>query len=105
VHRNRKFDPERRAAVIPVRGPYQPLVRLDGWCARSTAHPHAFRLAVKNGSKIFLQFVFGNARPAIDTDSSANFPTREVRMLMIRFSAGVSFIASMLFTTRFRMTC
>src|SRR5258705_9916162 len=41
----RKPDPERRAAVIPIFCPYQPVVRLDNGARDGEPHPHAFRLA------------------------------------------------------------
>jgi hypothetical protein len=41
----RKPDPERRAAVIPIFCPYQPVVRLDNGTRDGEPHPHAFRLA------------------------------------------------------------
>ena len=41
----RKPDPERRAAVIPIFCPYQPVVRLDNGARDGQPHAHAFRLA------------------------------------------------------------
>ena len=40
----RKPDPERCAAVIPIFGRYQPLVRLDNGARDGQPHAHAFRL-------------------------------------------------------------
>jgi hypothetical protein len=67
--------------------------------------PMPSALLVKNGSKTCFNLSSGIPGPRSDTDSSANSSTREVRMLMMRFSVGVSLIASIPFTTRFRMTC
>ena len=41
----RKLDPERRAAVIPIFYPYQPMVRFDNGARDGQPHAHAFRLA------------------------------------------------------------
>jgi len=41
----RKPDPERRAAVIPIFGVYQSMVRLDNGARDGQPHAHAFRLA------------------------------------------------------------
>ena len=73
--------------------------------AMDSPMPMPSALVVKNGSKISFNLSSGMPGPRSDTDSSANSSTREVRMLMMRFSLGVSFIASIPFTTRFRMTC
>jgi hypothetical protein len=43
----RKPDPERRAAVIPIIRPYQPMVRLDNRARDGQPHPHPSRLAGK----------------------------------------------------------
>ena len=43
----RKFDPERRPAVIPIFGPYQSIVRFDNGARDGQPHAHAFRLARK----------------------------------------------------------
>ena len=59
--------------------------------------PMPSALLVKNGSKTSFNLSSGMPGPRSDTDSSANFSTREVRMLMMRFSVGVSFIASIPF--------
>jgi len=67
--------------------------------------PMPSALLVKNGSKTSFNLSSGMPEPRSDTDSWAKFSTREVRMLMTRFSAGVSLIASIPFMTRFRMTC
>ena len=67
--------------------------------------PMPSALLVKNGSKTSFNLSSGMPGPRSDTDSSAKFSTREVRMLMMRFSAGVSFIASIALTTKLIMTC
>jgi len=41
----RKSDPERCAAVIPIFGRYQPMVRLDNGARYGQSHAHAFGLA------------------------------------------------------------
>ena len=61
----RKPDPERRAAVIPIFCPYQPIVRLDNGARDGQPHAHAFGLAGEKRLEDLFQFVFGNARPAI----------------------------------------
>jgi hypothetical protein len=71
------------------------MVRFDNGARDGQSHAHAFRFAGVERLEDLFQFVFGNAGPRSDTDSSANFPTREVRMLMMRFSLGVSLIASL----------
>ena len=91
--------------MIPIFCPYQPIVRLDNSARDGQPHAHAFGLAGENGFKDLFQFASGMPEPRSDTDSSAKLSTREVRMLMMRFSVGVSLIASIPFTTRFRMTC
>ena len=101
----RKPDPERRAAVISIFCPYQPVVRLDNGARDGQPHAHAFRLAGEERFEDLFNLSSGMPDPRSDTDSSAKFSTREVRMLMMRFSVGVSFIASIPFTTRFTMTC
>jgi hypothetical protein len=45
LSRKREPDPERRAAVIPIFRPYQPVVRLDNGARDGQPHAHAFRLA------------------------------------------------------------
>ena len=49
--------------------------------------PMPSALLVKNGSKTSFNLSSGMPGPRSDTDSSAKFSTREVRMLMMRFSA------------------
>ena len=49
--------------------------------------PMPSALLVKNGSKTSFNLSSGMPEPRSDTDSSAKFSTREVRMLMMRFSA------------------
>src|SRR5258708_40214047 len=61
----RKPDPERRAAVIPIFCPYQPMVRFDDGARDGQPHAHAFSLAGEKRFEDFLQFVFGNTRTAI----------------------------------------
>jgi hypothetical protein len=41
----RKLDPKRRAAVITIFCPYQPVVRLYNGARDGQSHAHAFRLA------------------------------------------------------------
>ena len=41
----RKFDPNRRATVIPIFCRYQAMVRLDNGARDEQPHAHAFRLA------------------------------------------------------------
>jgi hypothetical protein len=41
----RKFDLKRRTAMVPIFGPYQPIVRLDNGPRDGQPHAHAFRLA------------------------------------------------------------
>ena len=48
--------------------------------------PMPSALLVKNGSKTSFNLSSGMPEPRSDTDSWANFSTREVRMLMLRFS-------------------
>ena len=67
--------------------------------------PMPSALLVKNGSKTSFSLSSGMPGPRSETDNSANFSTREVRMLMMRFSGGVSFIASIALTTKLIMTC
>jgi hypothetical protein len=43
----RKPNPKRRAAVISIFFPYQPVVRLDNGARDGQSHAHAFRLAGK----------------------------------------------------------
>ncbi len=43
----RKLDPERCAAVIPIFGPYQPMVCFDDGARDGQPHTHAFGLAGK----------------------------------------------------------
>ena len=40
-----KPHPKRRAAVIPIFGPYQPIVRLNNGARDGQPHTHALRLA------------------------------------------------------------
>ena len=103
--RTHSAHPERRAAVIPIFCRYLPFVRLDNGARDGQSHAHAFRLGGEERLEDLFSLSSGMPGPRSDTDSWAKFSTREVRMLMMRFSLGVSFIASMPFTTRFRMTC
>ena len=96
----RKPDLEGRAAVIPIFRRYQPMVRLDNGARDGQSHAHTFGLASENGSKTSFNLSSGMPGPRSDTDSWAKFSMREVRMLMMRFSTGVSLIASIPFTTR-----
>jgi hypothetical protein len=61
----RKLDPERRAAVIPIVGRYQSMVRLDNGARDGQSHAHAFGLAGEKRFEDLFQFIFGNARAAI----------------------------------------
>ena len=101
----RKPHPEHRAAVIPIFCPYLPVMRFHQGARDGQPHAHPLRFAGEERFEDLSKFVFGNARPRSDTDNSANFLTRVVGRLIMQFSLGVSFIASIPFVTRFRMTC
>ena len=61
----RKPDPKRRTAVIPIFRRYQPMVRLDNSARDGQPHAHTFGLAGEKRFEDLLQFIFGNARSAI----------------------------------------
>ena len=61
---NRKPDPERHAAVIPISCPDLPMVGFDNGARDGQPHAHALRLAGEERIEDLFQFVFGNARSA-----------------------------------------
>ena len=61
----RKPDPERRTAMIPVFCRYLPLVRLDDGSRDGQSHAHPFGLAGEERFENFSYFAFRNARAAI----------------------------------------
>jgi hypothetical protein len=74
-------------------------------CAMDRPMPMPFGLLVKNGSKTSFSLSSGMPGPRSETDSSAKFSTRKVRMLTMRFSLSVSAIASIALTTKLVTTC
>jgi hypothetical protein len=58
----RKFEPERRPAVITIFCPYLPVVRFHNGARDGQPHPHPVRLAGEERFEDFFKFVFGNAR-------------------------------------------
>src|SRR6187397_1448620 len=62
---DRKPDPERCAAEVPIFCRYQPMVRLDNGSRDGQSHAHALRLAGEKRFEDLLQLVLGNAGPAI----------------------------------------